>query len=88
MDNGTTFIGNEVKEFCYKYHIERKLSTTYYTQGNDQAKAYNNVIKSILSKTTVKHGKDWHEKLPYDLWACRTSIRTSVGVTPFFFNVW
>jgi len=37
----------------------------------------------ILSKTIVKHGKYWHEKLPYALWAYRTNIRTFVGTTPF-----
>jgi len=41
------------KEFCAKYHIERKLSTPYYPQGNVQAEASNKVIKSILSKTVT-----------------------------------
>ena len=27
--------------------------------------------------------KDWHDKLPYVLWAYRTSVRTSTGATPF-----
>ncbi|XP_052490784.1 uncharacterized protein LOC128043031 [Gossypium raimondii] len=27
--------------------------------------------------------KDWHEKLPFTLFAYRTSIRTSTGATPF-----
>jgi len=57
MDDGTSFRGIEVRDFCDKYHIKRKLSTPYYLQGNGQAKASNKFIKSILSKTITKHGK-------------------------------
>jgi hypothetical protein len=27
--------------------------------------------------------RDWHEMLPYALWAYRTSIKTSTGATPY-----
>ncbi|KAK5826634.1 hypothetical protein PVK06_021560 [Gossypium arboreum] len=27
--------------------------------------------------------KDWHEKLPFTLYAYRTSVKTSIGATPF-----
>ena len=31
----------------------------------------------------VKTSQDWLEKLPFALWAYRTSFRTSTGVTPY-----
>ena len=31
----------------------------------------------------VKTSSDWSEKLPFALWAYRTSFRTSTGATPF-----
>lgn len=39
MDNGTSFRGNEVRDFCIEYHIERKFSYPYYPQGNGQYEA-------------------------------------------------
>ena len=65
MDDGTSFKGNEVNFFFAKYHIEQKFSTPYYPQGNGQAETSNKIIKSIISKTIAKHGKDWYKQLPY-----------------------
>ena len=36
----------------------------------------------IMKKMAESH-KDWHDKLPYALWAYRTSVRTSTGATPY-----
>ncbi|XP_017632567.1 uncharacterized protein LOC108475076 [Gossypium arboreum] len=44
--------------------------------------AANKNIKKIMRKMTETY-KDWHEKLPFALYAYRTSVRTSTGVTPF-----
>ena len=32
----------------------------------------------------VETSRDWSEKLPFSLWAYRTSFRTSTGATPFY----
>ena len=57
MNIDTRFRFNEVRYFCDKYHIERKLSTPFYTQGNGQAKSSNKFIKISLSKTIINHNK-------------------------------
>ncbi|KAK5819079.1 hypothetical protein PVK06_024037 [Gossypium arboreum] len=44
--------------------------------------AANKNIKKIIGKMTETY-KDWHEKLPFALYAYRTSVRTSTGATPF-----
>ncbi|KAA3477298.1 RNA-directed DNA polymerase (Reverse transcriptase), Ribonuclease H [Gossypium australe] len=43
--------------------------------------AANKNIKKIVGKMTETY-KDWHEKLPFSLYAYRTSIRTSTRATP------
>lgn len=42
----------------------------------------NKNIKKIMQKM-VETYKDWHEMLPFTLYGHRTSIRTSIGATPF-----
>ncbi|RVW88857.1 hypothetical protein CK203_045076 [Vitis vinifera] len=44
--------------------------------------AANKNIKRILRKM-VETSRDWSEKLPFALWAYRTSFRTSTGATPY-----
>ena len=42
----------------------------------------NKNIKRIVAKMTETY-KDWHEKLAFALHAYQTSVRTSMGATPF-----
>lgn len=83
MDNGQNFKGKDMQAFCKKFHIIQTFSLVYYPQGNRQAEETNKIFKSILSKTSDKYKKDWHEKLPYALWAYRTSVHTNTGENPF-----
>ena len=39
-------------------------------------------IKRILRKM-VETSRDWLEKLPFALWAYRTTFHTSTGATPY-----
>ena len=38
----------------------------------------------MLAKTVEKHGADWDERLPYVLYAYRTSLQESTTESPFF----
>lgn len=49
---------------------------------NGAVEVANKNIKKILQKMTETY-RDWHEKLPFALFAYRTSMRSSTGATPF-----
>ena len=49
---------------------------------NGVVEATNKNIKKILVKMIDTY-KDWHEDLPFALCAYRTSVRTSMGATPY-----
>ncbi|KAA3483747.1 RNA-directed DNA polymerase (Reverse transcriptase), Ribonuclease H [Gossypium australe] len=49
---------------------------------NGAVEAANKNIKRIVGKM-IETYRDWHEKLPFALYAYRTSVRTSTGATPF-----
>ena len=44
--------------------------------------AANKSIKKIIEKMAITY-QDWHEMIPFALMAYRTSIRTSIGATPY-----
>ena len=40
-------------------------------------------MEAILTKTIQIHHKDWVDRLPQALWACRTTWRNTTGNTPY-----
>ena len=65
-----------------EYGIQHHRSSAYRPQTNGAVEDANKNIKRILRKM-VETSKDWSEKLPFVLWAYRTSFRTSTGATPY-----
>lgn len=56
----------------------------YRTKMNGVVEATNQKIKKFFEKMTLTY-KDWHEKFSFALHAYTTSIRTSIGITPYSF---
>ena len=54
----------------------------YRRQTNEAVEATNKNIKRILQRM-IETSKDFLEKLPFALWAYRTSICTSTRATPY-----
>ena len=79
-DRGDHFRG-EVDTLVQEYGIQHHRSSAYRPQTNGAVEAANKNIKRILRKM-VETSRDWSEKLPFALWAYRTSFRTSTGSTP------
>ena len=80
-DTGVHFRG-EVDTLILKYGIQHHRSSMYRPQTNGAVEATNKNIKRILRKM-VKTSWDWSKKLPFALWAYRTSFHTSTGATPY-----
>ncbi|XP_070035631.1 uncharacterized protein [Nicotiana tomentosiformis] len=57
-------------------------STPYRPKANGDVEAANKNIKKILRKM-VQGSRQWHEKLPFALLGYRTTVRTSIGETPY-----
>ncbi|RVW62081.1 Transposon Tf2-12 polyprotein [Vitis vinifera] len=72
----------EVNTLLQKYDIQHHRSSAYRSQTNGAVEAANKNIKRILRKM-VETSRDWSKKLPFALWAYRTSFRTSTGAMPY-----
>ncbi|XP_070002094.1 uncharacterized protein [Nicotiana sylvestris] len=57
-------------------------STPYRPKANGAVEAANKNIKKILRKM-VQGSRQWHEKLPFALLGYLTTVRTSIGSTPY-----
>ncbi|XP_042519149.1 uncharacterized protein LOC122092913 [Macadamia integrifolia] len=80
-DQGQHFRG-KAQELCDQFRIARHRSSPYRPQTNGAVEAANKNMKVILQKMADRNN-DWADKLPYALWAYRTSIRTPIGATPY-----
>ena len=80
-DRGVCFRG-EVDTLLQRYGIQHHRSSAYRPQTNGAVEAANKNIKRILRKM-IETSRDWSEKLPFALWAYRSSFRTSTGATPY-----
>ncbi|XP_052483087.1 uncharacterized protein LOC128036209 [Gossypium raimondii] len=82
LDNALNLSNKMMKEVCEQFQIKHHNSPPYRPKMNGAVEAANKNIKRILRKMTETY-KDWHEKLPFTLYAYRTFVRTSTGATPF-----
>ena len=82
-DNRIPFINKDMKGLTEAYYIKHGRSTPYYPQGNGQAEATNRVMLKILKKMKHEYGGKWSNHLVDVLWACRSSVKTATGFSPF-----
>ena len=72
----------DVDTLLQRYDIQLHRSSAYRLQTNGAVEAANKNIKRILQRI-IETSQDWSEKLPFALWAYRTSFRTFIGATPY-----
>ena len=71
-----------MKDVLEQFKIVHCHSTPYRTKPNGAVEAANTNIKKILRKM-VQGSRQCHEKLPFALMGYRTTVRMSVGATPY-----
>jgi len=81
-DNAANLNSNLMKEVCEQFKIVHHNSTPYRPKANGAVEAANKNIKKILRRM-VQGTRQWHEKLPFALLGYRTTVRTSIGATPY-----
>ncbi|XP_017442699.1 uncharacterized protein LOC108347795 [Vigna angularis] len=68
-DGGSHFCNFQLAKVLKHYGVRHKVS--------------NREIKRILEKTVALSRKDWSKKLDDALWAYRTAMKTTIGLSPF-----
>ncbi len=58
-------------------------STTYYLQGNGQAKSTNEVFGTLLTKLVSENKINWDEHLSIVLFSYKTTYKVTIGYKPY-----
>ncbi|XP_047256065.1 uncharacterized protein LOC124888821 [Capsicum annuum] len=81
-DNATNLNSHMMQEVCQQFKIMHQNSTPYRLKENGAVEAANKNLKKILCKM-VQGSRQWYEKLPFVLLGYSTTVRTSIGATPY-----
>jgi hypothetical protein len=83
MDQGSSFMSHQVREFVKSLKIKLLSSSSYYAQANGLAKSSNKTLIKLIKKKIEENPKRWHEVLLEALWVHRISKHSATNVTPF-----
>jgi hypothetical protein len=83
MDQGSSFMSHQVREFIESLKIKLLSSSPYYAQGNGQVESSNKTLIKLIKKKIKENFKRWHEVLSEVLWAHHISKHSATKVTPF-----
>jgi hypothetical protein len=83
MNQGSSFMSDQVREFTESLKIKLLSSSPYYAQANGQAKSSNKTLIKLMNKKIEENPKNWHEVLSEALWAHHISKHSATKVTPF-----
>jgi transposase InsO family protein len=83
MDQCSSFLSHQVREFAKSLKIKLLSSLPYYAQANGQVESSNKTLIKLIKKKIEENLKRWHEVLSKALWAYRISKHSATKVTPF-----
>lgn len=81
-DKATNLNNKMTTKLCTDFKIQHHNSSPYRLKMNEAVEVENKKIKRIIQNMVVTY-KDWHKMLLFALHGYCTSIRTSIGATPF-----
>jgi IS30 family transposase len=63
MDQGSSFMSHQVRDFAESLKIKLLSSLPYYTHANGQAESSNKTLIKLIKKKIEENPKRWHEVL-------------------------
>jgi len=81
-DQGANFESTILKQTLQAYGITKSRTTAYHPQGDGMVERFNRSLLQLLRSYTQQEA-DWELHLPLALFAYRTAVHSSTGVSPF-----
>eukprot|EP00731_Ephydatia_muelleri_P011498 Em0006g392a len=82
-DQGRNFESGVIKGICELLQVRKTRTTPYHPQSDGMVERFNRTLLNLLSLSVSENERDWDVKLPVLLFAYRTSVHETTGVTPF-----
>eukprot|EP00731_Ephydatia_muelleri_P024465 Em0016g736a len=82
-DQGRNFESKVIKNICDLLQIRKTRTSPYHPQSDGLVERFNRTLLNLLSTAVVDAERDWGVQLPLLMFAYRTSMHETNGVTPF-----
>ena len=83
-DRGTNFLSDLILELCCIVGMKKINTSGYHPQTDGLVEKFNSTILAMLAKCTDGSVAEWDKKLPFLLFAYRSTIQSSTKESPFF----
>jgi hypothetical protein len=83
IDQGIHFINDAIKYLTNHFLMKHVSFTTYYPQGNGQAKFTKKVFRTLLIKLVSENRTNWDEHLFTMLFSYRIAYKVVTKYTPY-----
>ena len=81
-DQGANFESTLIEQTMEAFGIKKSHTTSYYPERDGMVERFNRSLLQLL-RTYVEKREGWKKYLPLALFAYRTVVHSSTGVTPF-----
>ena len=81
-DQGRNFESSILRQTLEAFGIKKSRTTAYHPQGDGMVERFNRSLLQMLCSYITDHA-EWKRYLPFVLFAYRTAVHASTGVTPF-----
>ena len=82
-DQGRNFEANLMKQVLSLLGVQKLRTSPYHPQTDGQVERMNRTLKGILMAYVNRDHNNWDDHLPLALFAYRSSVHSSSGVSPF-----
>jgi hypothetical protein len=82
-NQGVHFINDAIKYLTNHFLLKHVSFTTYYPEGNGQAKFTNKVLETLLTKLVNENRINWDEHFSTLLFSYKTTYKVSIGYRPY-----
>jgi len=82
-DQGTNFLSEVFKNVCKLLKITKVQTTAYYPQSNGALERSHRTLAEYLRHYINDEQTDWHEWIPYAMFAYNTTPHTATAYTLF-----
>ena len=83
-DRGANFLSDLLQEVYLLLGIKKVNTSAYHPQCDGLVERFNRTLTDMLAKTVDHSGRNWDKRIPYVLYAYRTSMQESTKESPFY----
>ena len=81
-DQGRNFESSMLQQTLDAFGIRKSRTTAYHPEGDGMVERFNRTLLQLL-RTYTETQEEWERYLPFVLFAYRTAVHSSTGVSPF-----